>query len=212
MFGILNLFGKRPSIAPKDAPNNTNVIITISKLKNQVELLNKRNAFVESNIATIKPQIVEASKTNKKKALILLDKMKRMESEVVKNDWVKSLLEKQISVLESSVINKQVTDALREGNNVVKNAQKSVNADQIEDLMDDIRETEDIQQTIADAFSRNVQDVCDNPELLDELEEIMRGEQPLNNPTIIMPVAPKRPIEINAEEIELNTLRESMLA
>ena len=217
MFGILNLFGNRPSKdvskETRNNNNNANVITTISKLKNQVELLNKRNTFVESNIATLKTEIVEVSKTNKKKALILLDKMKRMESEVVKNEGVKSLLEKQISALESSVINKQVTDALREGNNVVKNSQKSVNVDQIEDLMDDIRETEDIQQTIADAFSRNIQDVCENPDLLNELEEMMRGEQQLSNtPPVIMPVVPKRPIAISTEEIELNNLRESMLA
>ena len=177
MFSMMNLFGKRPVV---EESNKHTTVNTLSKLKTQVDLLDKRSALLETKIATIRKEIVEASKTNKKKALILLDKKKRMDAEILKNEGVKVLLEKQINALESSVINRQVTDALREGNQMVRRAQTSLNPDQIEDLIDEIRETEETHQTIADAFSRNLQDVYDDPELMEELNDIVfedRGKE-----------------------------------
>lgn len=216
MFQMFNLFGKRKDSREETKSSNVSVLSTISRLKNQVELLDKRTSFVEMNIETLRKDIVEVSKTNKKKALILLDKKKRMDAEVLKNEGVKVLLEKQIAALESSVINKQVTDALRDGNNVVKNAQKTVNVDQIEDLMDDMRETEDSHQTIADAFSRNLQDTYDNPELLEELEDIVSQEKRDQRSIIHMPEAPRNPIlyskQEDEDEEEIRKLQESMLA
>jgi hypothetical protein len=222
MFGLLNLFGKRPAANSSAEVSDSTVLNTISKLKVQTEFLEKRNKYVETKIGVVRNEILEVRGSNKKKALILLSKMKQMESEVLKNEGVRSIIEKQIAALESSAINKHVADALREGNKVVKNAQKNVNADQIEDLMDDMRETEDAQQTIADAFSRNIQDIYDNTELADELEEMTRGKEPqIKQDVPYMPNAPNNPIpkpnkqedaSTDADEIELNNLRESMLA
>lgn len=222
---MFNLFGKRKDNEDsKGSSSSSSVINTISRLKNQLDLLDKRNALLETKTLLLINEIIEVNKTNKKKALILLDKKKRMDGEILKNEGIKILLEKQIAALESSVINRQVTDALREGNNVVKSAQKTMNVDQIEDLMDDIRETEETHQTIVDAFSMNLQDTYDNSDLLLELNDIVGQEQEKQTqPSIIrIPLVPNNPIlsktttaihnTEDEDEEEIRKLQKSMLA
>ena len=165
-----NLFGKKkePSV---------NVMDTIQKLKEQVEILNKRNKCVEQKTVLIINEIKQVAKTNQQKALLLLDKKKTYDEEINKNDCSSILLEKQIAALESSIINKQVTDTLRDGNVFVKKVQKTMNIDNIEDLMDDIKETADTQKTISEIFSNQVQGIYDDEDLLNELNQIANEEE-----------------------------------
>jgi len=204
MFSILNIFGKRKEEAPKAGANPTELLNTVSRLKAQVELLNKRNTLLETQVVKLKTEVQETAKTNKTRALVLLEKKKRTEAEMVKNEGAKVFLEKQISALESSIINRQVTDALKEGNRMVKRAQTALDVDQIDDLMDDMRETDEMHQTISDAFSRNIQEVCDNPELLEELEEIVKSEE------VSMPSAPTRPITPPSHKFDAFTEEEQV--
>jgi hypothetical protein len=170
LFANLNIFGKK-----KDPP--VNVMDTIQKLKEQVIILDKRNKCVEQKTATLMTEIKQVAKTNQQKALLLLDKKKTYDEEIHKNDCSCILLEKQIAALESSIINKQVTDTLRDGNLFVKKVQKTMNIDNIEDLMDDIKETADTQKTISEIFSNQVQDIYEDEDLLNELNQIVNEEE-----------------------------------
>jgi len=170
LFANLNIFGKK-----KDPP--VNVMDTIQKLKEQVIILEKRNKCVEQKTATLMTEIKQVAKTNQQKALLLLDKKKTYDEEIHKNDCSCILLEKQIAALESSIINKQVTDTLRDGNLFVKKVQKTMNIDNIEDLMDDIKETADTQKTISEIFSNQVQDIYEDEDLLNELNQIVNEEE-----------------------------------
>ena len=170
LFANLNIFGKK-----KDPP--VNVVDTIQKLKEQVIILEKRNKCVEQKTATLMTEIKQVAKTNQQKALLLLDKKKTYDEEIHKNDCSCILLEKQIAALESSIINKQVTDTLRDGNLFVKKVQKTMNIDNIEDLMDDIKETADTQKTISEIFSNQVQDIYEDEDLLNELNQIVNEEE-----------------------------------
>ena len=170
LFANLNIFGKK-----KEPP--VNVMDTIQKLKEQVEILNKRNKCVEQKTVSIMNEIKQVAKTNQQKALLLLDKKKTYDEEINKNDCASILLEKQIAALESSIINKQVTDTLRDGNLFVKKVQKTINVDTIEDLMDDIKETADTQKTISEIFSNQVQGIYDDEDLLNELNQIANEEE-----------------------------------
>ena len=118
------------------------------------------------------------AKTKQHKALLLLDKKKTYDEEISKNDSASILLEKQIAVLETSIINKQVTDTLRQGNLFVKKVQKNINVDDIEDLMDEIKESNDTQRAISDIFSNQVNDIYEDEDLLNELNEITKEETP----------------------------------
>jgi nitrogen regulatory protein PII len=170
LFANLNIFGKK-----KEPP--INVVDTIQKLKEQVIILDKRNKCVEQKTATLMTEIKQVAKTNQQKALLLLDKKKTYDEEIHKNDCSCILLEKQIAALESSIINKQVTDTLRDGNVFVKKVQKTMNIDNIEDLMDDIKETADTQKTISEIFSNQVQDIYEDEDLLNELNQIVNEEE-----------------------------------
>lgn len=170
LFANLNIFGKK-----KEPP--VNVVDTIQKLKEQVIILEKRNKCVEQKTATLMTEIKQVAKTNQQKALLLLDKKKTYDEEIHKNDCSCILLEKQIAALESSIINKQVTDTLRDGNLFVKKVQKTMNIDNIEDLMDDIKETADTQKTISEIFSNQVQDIYEDEDLLNELNQIVNEEE-----------------------------------
>ena len=170
LFANLNIFGKK-----KEPP--VNVMDTIQKLKEQVIILDKRNKCVEQKTATLMTEIKQVAKTNQQKALLLLDKKKTYDEEIHKNDCSCILLEKQIAALETSVINKQVTDTLRDGNLFVKKVQKTMNIDNIEDLMDDIKETTDTQKTISEIFSNQVQGIYDDEDLLNELNQIVNEEE-----------------------------------
>ena len=168
------IFGKKKEI---DKPVSTvSIMDTIHKLREQVDILNKRNKYIELKISILMDDIKQIAKSNKQKALLLLDKKKTYTDEINKNDSASILLEKQIAVLETSIINKQVVDSLRNGNIFVKKVQKNTNVDDIEDLMDDIKESTDIQKTISDAFSNQIHDITNDEDLLNEFNEITSEE------------------------------------
>lgn len=205
-----NLFGKKkePSV---------NVMDTIQKLKEQVEILNKRNKCVEQKTVLIINEIKQVAKTNQQKALLLLDKKKTYDEEINKNDCSSILLEKQIAALESSIINKQVTDTLRDGNVFVKKVQKTMNIDNIEDLMDDIKETADTQKTISEIFSNQVQGIYDDEDLLNELNQIANDEeqkqQQKPHPSYHFPNVPvvNQKTVVEEDEKELIQLQQSLM-
>ncbi len=212
LFGNLNIFGK------KKETSTLNPIDTIQKLKEQVIILNKRNNCVEQKIATIMTEIKQVAKTNQQKALLLLDKKKTYDEEIHKNDCASILLEKQIAALETSVINKQVTDTLRNGNIFVKKIQQTMNIDNIEDLMDDIKETADTQKTISEIFSNQVQNIYDDEDLLNELNRITNEEEVKQEPEVKQDPEVKQPqynfpnVPMNHEdEQELVLLQQSLL-
>lgn len=206
LFGNLNIFGKKKEIS------TLNPIDTIQKLKEQVIILNKRNNCVEQKIATIMTEIKQVAKTNQQKALLLLDKKKTYDEEIHKNDCASILLEKQIAALETSVINKQVTDTLRNGNIFVKKIQQTMNIDNLEDLMDDIKETADTQKTISEIFSNQVQNIYDDEDLLNELNRITNEEEVKQEPEIKQPQYNFPNVPMNHEdEQELVLLQQSLI-
>jgi len=215
LFANLNIFGKK-----KEPP--VNIIDTIQKLKEQVIILNKRNKCVEQKTATLMTEIKQVAKTNQQKALLLLDKKKTYDEEIHKNDCSCILLEKQIAALETSIINKQVTDTLRDGNLFVKKFQKTMNIDNIEDLMDDIKETTDTQKTISEIFSNQVQDIYEDEDLLNELNQIVDEEEqkppqhkPQQKPQSYhfpnVPVENQKENQLEEDEKELIQLQQSLM-
>ena len=160
-------------------------------------------------------EIKQVAKTNQQKALLLLDKKKTYDEEIHKNDCSCILLEKQIAALETSIINKQVTDTLRDGNLFVKKFQKTMNIDNIEDLMDDIKETTDTQKTISEIFSNQVQGIYDDEDLLNELNQIVNEEpEQQQHPSYHFPNVPlenQKENQLEEDEKELIQLQQSLM-
>lgn len=170
-FGNLFNFGKSAAAAKKeDLKSNES---TIQALHNQIDLLEKRNAFIQ----TKQQKLLVDAKTklnagDKKGALLILNQKKKIEEEIEKNHGSQLMLENQLSALESATMNKQVIESLMRGNNSIKKINKDMPINKIEDLMEDIQEEHDNYRQIQEAMSNPLHQIYDDEALLSELEEI----------------------------------------
>ena len=210
---LLRLFGTKkeePIIVDSTKTNNI-----ISNLKLQLTTLEKRNAYLEIKIQKLVAEIRIIASTNKKRALMMLNTKKQYDSEIQKNDGIRYTIESQINSLENSVINIEVTKSIYTGNEYIKNAQSKINIDALEDLMDDVVEQTETSQSISNIFTRKIDALCDDDELLAELNELQQMPQqtmpslpnvPLHYPKL------KNNVEEEAEEAELQKIRLEMIS
>ena len=83
------IFGKKKET---DKPVSTvSIMDTIHKLREQVDILNKRNKYIELKISILMDDIKQIAKSNKQKALLLLDKKKTYTDEINKNDSIENI-------------------------------------------------------------------------------------------------------------------------
>jgi len=211
-----NLFGKKPS-QPVHTDNDDNIISVdiILNLKSKVELLEKKNNFLELKTKNITDDVRKIATTNKKGALILLNKKKDMDLEIQKNIGIITIIEKQISSLESATINLEVFKTMKMGQKIIKKSQENINIDKIEDLMDEIEEQRETTQTISNMFSQRVDLIYEDEDLLaelDELKEEIKMEKEIL--PILLPEVPKNKIvkedKIQEEQILTRILTEMM--
>ena len=177
---IMNIFGKSKqqstqsqSTINKNMANMANTISVITNLKEQVDLLEKRNNFItkqKDNAILEAKQKLE--KKDKNGAMLALKKKKQFEDEIAKNQGIQLTLENQIYSLESANMQKAVIDALELGNKSIKQINNNLNPDKIDELMDDIQEQTDNSNAINQALSQNLQQVYDDTDLLEELEKL----------------------------------------
>ena len=217
-----NIFGRKKSTTAisKKRENIDATIDAIQKLKPQLEIIIKRNTFIELKVAAIVGDIRQNT-DNKTKCMLLLQSKKKMEAELHKNYGIQTVMENQIAALESSIINLHMVKAMEDGNRVIKNAQAIVSIEQFEDLMDDIKEQEQIQSSISDLFTQQVQDVCTDADLLAEfnsyLPVVPLSVVPLSvDKQLVLPTAPTHSIahqshiESDADAQYLRELQASM--
>ena len=177
---IMNIFGKSKQQSAlsqttinKNMANMANTISVITNLKEQVDLLEKRNNFItkqKDNAILEAKQKLE--KKDKNGAMLALKKKKQFEDEIAKNQGIQLTLENQIYSLESANMQKAVIDALELGNKSIKQINNNLNPDKIDELMDDIQEQTDNSNAINQALSQNLQQVYDDTDLLEELEKL----------------------------------------
>ena len=210
---LFRLFGtKKEEPVFVDSTKTNNVI---SDLKSQLTTLEKRNAYLENKIQKLVAEIRIIASTNKNRALMMLNTKKQYDAEIKKNDGIRYTIESQINSLENSVINIEVTKSIHTGNEYIKNTHSKINIDSIEDLMDDISEQTEISQSISDIFTRKIDALYDDDELLEELNGF---EQQQQLPTqTILPTAPLNYPKIEQkveedEETELQKIRLEMIS
>ena len=69
-------------------------------------------------------------------------------------------------------MNKETFDVLRVGNNAIKQINKGITADVIDEIMDDIQETQDTSQQIQNMLNAPLQTIYEDADLLAELAEL----------------------------------------
>ena len=232
---IMNIFGKSKqqstqsqSTINKNMATMANTISVITNLKEQVDLLEKRNNFItkqKDNAILEAKQKLE--KKDKNGAMLALKKKKQFEDEIAKNQGIQLTLENQIYSLESANMQKAVIDALELGNKSIKQINNNLNPDKIDELMDDIQEQTDNSNAINQALSQNLQQVYDDPDLLEELEQLensfLEKSRAKNNdndmefcgtlpsiPEEDIPIIPKKLTEDEEMDLEMKQMVASM--
>lgn len=227
----MNFFGffrksKDTAAAASASAAKADNITVIDKLRDQSEMLDKRNNYNVTRIEKLTLEIKgKLSSGDKKGAMLLLQQKKKLDAEIEQHQGTQLLLQNQLSALECATLNKDVVDALSLGNATIKRLTKDIPVTRIDDLMEDIHEMQDAQAQIQNAMSAPLHQLYDDPDLLAELEEMEAdvaeahahadAENVLNLPSAPtkMPKAAAKTAAEDEDEImhELRLLEQSML-
>ncbi|CAF0814700.1 unnamed protein product [Brachionus calyciflorus] len=141
------------------------------KLTNQIDSLNN----------DIKVQLKLG---NKNTALKLLKKRKQLEKSLENKDNILNNIEAMIMSIQQADTNKITMDVLAKGVNALKEANKGVNIDQIDDTMCEFQDIYNQNNEIEEALAKSPignKTIFDDQELNDELNELLAQESLENN-------------------------------
>ena len=174
-----SLFGNKNK---KSITVTNNNILVMNNLRDKIEILNQRNKYIEGRIseALIEAKIKLENK-DKNGALLSLKRKKMFEEEIEKNNGMLLVLENQIFTLEGASMNKQLVDAMKLGQSTIKKIHTEMDPSKIEDLMDDINESNENDKTIQNAMAQPIRDMYNDSELLEELEELVNSDIGVDN-------------------------------
>ena len=110
-------------------------------------------------------------------ALYAMKRKKMFENEVDKIQNVKMTMETQVMNLESAAQNAETVKAMEAGNKTMKKIRQEVGIDQVDDVMDSIKEEMEMANEINDAIAQPVDPLmADEDELLEELQELENAD------------------------------------
>jgi len=168
----MSLFGKLFGKGSKEEALTTGD--AIQKLRENEEMLEKKQQFLEKKVETEMATARKNAKTNKRVALSALQRKKRYEKQLQQIDGTLTTLEQQREALESANTNTAVLQTMNVAAKALKKAHADMDVDQVHDMMDDIAEQHDVAKEISEAISNPVgfgQDF-DEDDLLEELNEL----------------------------------------
>lgn len=156
--------------------NKENIPVTedaIQKLKNTEEMLEKKQEHLEKKINAENATAKKYAKTNKRLALQALKRRKRLEKQLNQIDGTLSTLEFQRESLENAGTNTEVLKNMKFAADALKNVHRSLDVEDVHDMMGDIHEQTEILTEISEAICGvgSNQDF-DDDELRAELEAI----------------------------------------
>lgn len=194
---FFNLFGRKKN----DKKDDLTTLNAIYKLKETLNLQQKKEEFLEKNIEKLKNEAREYVKTNKKsKAISALKLCKLKEKNLEQLYGIKINLENQICSLEQTVNNEILIKSIKHGKNALDTFKSKYDVDDTAELMDDINEHMVISTEIGDILSQPIGNKYDDDELLNELKEEDEINYAIN--------LPKIEIKNNDDEKELKELEQ----
>ena len=84
------------------------------------------------------------------------------EGEVAKLQGARITMDQQIMALESASVNIETFKALQSGAQAMKAVRGNIDADKVEDILDELEEEKEIHNAISDAISRPANDLYDD--------------------------------------------------
>lgn len=170
--------------AKKNAPKNA-----IINLREQLDMLSKRERHLEQQIADQDATARKNVSTNKNLARTALKRKKLHEQSLSTIQAQITTLEQQIHSLESATLNYETLRVMKDAGQAMKTIHGGMNIDTVEETMEEIRESAAISQEIGEAITRvSLGNEIDEDDILKELED-MEQEQ-LDNKMIGAPVVP----------------------
>jgi len=170
MFFLGKLFGGGKS-AGQEAPSPADAI---QKLRGIEEILVKKQEYIEKKVAEELDVIKKHGMKNKRVSLQALKRKKRMEKQLEQIDGTLTTIEYQREALENANTNTEVLKIMGVAAKALKSTHNNMDIDKVEDLMDEVREQQQIAEEISNVISNPIgfgQDV-DDDELMKELEEM----------------------------------------
>ncbi|KAI8081286.1 Snf7-domain-containing protein [Halteromyces radiatus] len=193
-----------------------NLKIQRDKLK---QYQKKVNLVIEKEIQAAK---VSLNQGNKKKALLALKKKKYQEQLLEKTEQQLLNLEELTQSIEYALVEKQVLEGLKNGNDVLKEIHKEMSLEDVERLMDDTADSIAYQNQIDDILSEQLT-AEDEEEIMKELDQLRLEELDANLPSVpeselpktepVLPEVPTHiPSTVQPEPIKKKERSQPMLA
>ena len=151
------------------------LITAITTNKQTLAMFQKKIEYNEKRIAKELEKARQFKKKgNKAQAFMCLKRKKMLEKQVEQLTAQMMNLESQSMAMEGMASNKSMVETVQVTNSAMKQLQKEMNVDKVEDLVDDLRENIDNNNEISDILASPVGDLADldDDSILNELEEI----------------------------------------
>ena len=171
---IMGFFGSRKKNRVSASSSADKPAQAIHKIRLSIENAEKREAFLQHKMDEIVPQAKrKMAQGDKRGALFLMKRKKMYGAEIEKLENVKMTLETQALQLETAAHNQDTVQAMQTGSSAMKRLRKAFGLDQVDELMDDIREEGDMAEEISQAIATPLDPyMLDDDELMRELEEL----------------------------------------
>ncbi|KAH6761726.1 SNF7 family protein [Perilla frutescens var. hirtella] len=178
---------------PKQQPNNA--LITIEKLNETLEMLEKKENLLQKKASAEVEKAKAYTKAKNKRAAIQCLKRKRLyEDQMGQLANFQLRIHDQMILLEGAKATTDTVDALRSGASAMKAMQKATNIDDVDKTMDEINEQTENMKQIQEALATPIGSSADfdEDELEAELEELEGSEleEQLLQPASTAPAAP----------------------
>jgi len=171
----MGFFGSRKKNRVSASSSADKPAQAIHKIRLSIENAEKRQAFLQHKMDDeIVPQAKrKMAQGDKRGALFLMKRKKMYGAEIDKLENVKMTLETQALQLETAAHNQDTVQAMQTGSSAMKRLRKAFGLDQVDELMDNIREEGDMAEEISQAIATPLDPyMMDDDELMRELEEL----------------------------------------
>ncbi|KAJ5908949.1 Vacuolar-sorting protein snf7 [Penicillium taxi] len=163
-----SLFGGGATQKRKEAPKNA-----ILGLRSQLEMLQKREKHLESQIEEQDTAARKHVNTNKNAAKAALRRKKGLEKHLEQTSAQIVQLEQQVYSIEAANINYETLQAMKQAGSAMAQIHGGMSLDQVDKTMEDLREQHQLSQEIGDAItSVPIGEQLDEGDLDDELEAL----------------------------------------
>jgi charged multivesicular body protein 4A/B len=125
----------------------------ISTLQAQIQLLNKKEEYLERKINEESAKALENALSNKAVATAALKRKKMYEHELGKQAGAKLQLEMQVHTIESASLNAETTEAMRKAASALKDIHGNLTIDVVNGVVADVQEQTEIAKEIAEVIS-----------------------------------------------------------